>query len=479
MEHPLLVVDDDLGGAQIEQPLQPVVPVDHAAVQVVQVRRREPAAVELDHRAQVGRDDRHRFEDHRPGVVDPATVVVPAVERRDDLQALDGLLATLGRQGTTAVGRVDLLAQLDLFLVEVDPVDEAADRLGAHAALEVVLVAEPQLPPQELVLDDLAPVQGPELLEGPLGQVDLVLVAVASGRDLLLDGPLTGLYLRVARPVLLQLGELGLQGLEPAVDVEVASLLDVGDLLGQLGLQVGQVLVALVLVHPGDQVGGEVDDLLQLLGLQLLPGLGAHEEIGQPASGPAQVPDVHDRGGQLDVAHPLAAHLGPGDLHPAALTDDPLEPDALVLPAVALPVLRRTEDLLAEETVLFGTQRAVVDRLRLLHLAVGPAADRPGRGQPDLQLVKRVDVECGQEKLLSAARRSSSSSDPRSGRLMSMPSSSAVRNTSSSSSCISISSPVTDNTSTSRHRDCISLMSTLKLSGIPGSGMFSPFTIAS
>ena len=62
---------------------------------------------------------------------------------------------------------------------------------------------------------------------------------------------------------------------------------------------------------------------------------------------------------------------------------------------------------------------------------------------------------------------------------MSMPSSSAVRNTSSSISRISISAPSADSTSTLRHSACISLMSTLKLSGMPGSGMFSPFTMAS
>ena len=60
LQHPLLVVDDDLGRLQVQQPLQPVVPVDHAAVQVVQVRRGEPAAVELHHGAQVRRDDRDR-----------------------------------------------------------------------------------------------------------------------------------------------------------------------------------------------------------------------------------------------------------------------------------------------------------------------------------------------------------------------------------------------------------------------------------
>ena len=37
LQHALLVVDDDLGRAEVEQPLEAVVPVDDAAVQVVQV----------------------------------------------------------------------------------------------------------------------------------------------------------------------------------------------------------------------------------------------------------------------------------------------------------------------------------------------------------------------------------------------------------------------------------------------------------
>ena len=151
--------------------------------------------------------------------------------------------------------------------------------------------------------------------------------------------------------------------------------------------------MALVLVDEGDEVGGEVDDLLELLGLQLLLRLDAGEEVGQPAAGAAEVPDVHDGGAELDVAHPLTTHLGARDLDAAALADDALEADALVLAAVALPVAGRPEDLLAEQAVLLGTQRAVVDRLRLLHLTVRPGADVVGRGQTDLQLVEHVDVE--------------------------------------------------------------------------------------
>ena len=79
---------------------------------------------------------------------------------------------------------------------------------------------------------------------------------------------------------------------------------------------------------------------------------------------------MHDRRGQLDVAHALTTHFRARDFDATALTDDALETDALVLAAVALPVASWSEDLLAEESVLLRTQRAVVDGLGLFHLAV-------------------------------------------------------------------------------------------------------------
>ena len=116
LQHALLVVDDDLGRAQVEQPLQAVVAVDDPAVEVVQVGRGEAATVELDHRAQLRRDHRHGLEDHGAGVVGPTAVVVAPVEGGDDLQPLDGLLLALHRQRLAALGRVDGLAELALLL---------------------------------------------------------------------------------------------------------------------------------------------------------------------------------------------------------------------------------------------------------------------------------------------------------------------------------------------------------------------------
>ena len=196
-------------------------------------------------------------------------------------------------------------------------------------------------------------------------------------------------------PAGLELGQLLLELLEATVDLEVALALELGDLFGELALEGGQVLVAALLVDPGDEVGREVDDLLELLGLQLLAGLGAHEQVRQPAAGAAQVPDVHDGGGELDVAHALAPHLRARDLDAAALADDAPEADALVLAAVALPVLGGTEDLLAEEPVLLRAQGPVVDGLGLLDLSVGPRADGLRGGQSDTELVEIVDVQHG------------------------------------------------------------------------------------
>jgi hypothetical protein len=93
LEHPLLVADDDLRRAQLEQPLEAVVAVDHAPVEVVQVGRGEAAAVQLDHRAQVRRDDRQDRQDH------PLRAVAGLAERLDQAQPLDRLLAALAGGG--------------------------------------------------------------------------------------------------------------------------------------------------------------------------------------------------------------------------------------------------------------------------------------------------------------------------------------------------------------------------------------------
>ena len=134
LQQPLLVVDDRLGRVERLDLLQPVVAVDDAAVEVVQVRGGEAAAVELHHRAQFRRDDGDDVQDH------PLRPVPGLAEGLGDLQPLDGAGAL------RAGGLLDLLAQLAAQLVEIDLLEQFADRGGAQVgAVELLVVAPVRL----------------------------------------------------------------------------------------------------------------------------------------------------------------------------------------------------------------------------------------------------------------------------------------------------------------------------------------------
>ncbi len=75
------------------------------------------------------------------------------------------------------------------------------------------------------------------------------------------------------------------------------------------------------------------------------------------------------RHNELDVTHALTAYLLLCDLHLTTVASDALVTYALVLSAMALVVLDRTEDCLAEQTVALGLVGAVVDGLRFQHFA--------------------------------------------------------------------------------------------------------------
>jgi hypothetical protein len=127
-----------------------------------------------------------------------------------------------------------------------------------------------------------------------------------------------------------------------------------------------------------------IDDDVRLVVQHALQVADRHvQQVADPARDRLEEPDMGNGNGQLDVAQPLATHLGLRHLHAAAVADDPAVADPLVLAAVALPVLDGAEDLLAEEPVPLRLEGAVVDRLRLRHLAMRPAPDGLRRGQHD------------------------------------------------------------------------------------------------
>jgi len=101
-----------------------------------------------------------------------------------------------------------------------------------------------------------------------------------------------------------------------------------------------------------------------------------------------QEPDVRNGRGQLDVPHAIAPHLGERDFDAALLADDAAILHALVLAAQALVVLDGTENAGAEQAVALRLEGPVVDRLRLLDLAIRPGADALRAGDRDADLIE-------------------------------------------------------------------------------------------
>ena len=129
LQHALLVAHDDLGRLQLQQPREAVVAVDDAAIQVVQVRGREAAAVQRHERAQVGRQHRQHLQHH------PARLDARALEGLHHLQAL-GVLLDL------ELGARHVVADLLDLGIEIHVLQQLLDALGAHQRDELVAVLE-------------------------------------------------------------------------------------------------------------------------------------------------------------------------------------------------------------------------------------------------------------------------------------------------------------------------------------------------
>ena len=145
LQHPLLVADDHVGRVQLLQALEPVVAVDHAAVEVVQVAGREAPAVERHQRPQVRRDHRDHLEDHVLGLV------AGLPEGVEHLEALADLLA-LGLAG----GVAHLVAQALALPLHVERGEQVADRGGADPDLEGLAAVALARLGERLVVQQLA-----------------------------------------------------------------------------------------------------------------------------------------------------------------------------------------------------------------------------------------------------------------------------------------------------------------------------------
>ena len=213
---------------------------------------------------------------------------------------------------------------------------------------------------------------------------------------------------RVARCVsssALVRGELGVELVGLQVELGLQLVLELGQALAGLAaaalgllLDRGEGTLARLLIDVGDDVQREVEDALQVARADV-------EQDAQARRRALEIPDVADGARQLDVAHPLATDLAAGDLDAALVADDALVADALVLAAVALPVLGRTEDALVEEAVLLRLERAVVDGLGLRDLALRPLPDLVRAGERDPDRAEIIDLEHGSPPRRRLARR--------------------------------------------------------------------------
>ena len=128
LQHPLFVADDDARRAQLDQPLQTVVTVDDAPIEVVEVRGRESAAIERHERTQIRRDHRNNLHDH------PFRTVAGIEEVLNDLETLHQFLLLQVRRGVGKLG-----AQIARDLFEIHAGKHLVDRFCADIGRELVL----------------------------------------------------------------------------------------------------------------------------------------------------------------------------------------------------------------------------------------------------------------------------------------------------------------------------------------------------
>ena len=279
LKHALFVAHDHVRSFELHQFLQAVVAVDDAPIEVVEIARREAAAVEGHERPQLGRDDGNDVQDH------PLGPVIRFTESLDDFQTLGEFELLLKRRF-----RLHRLAKTLRELFDLDASQKLFDSLRAHLGLELALVFLTHLP-----------------------------VALLRQKLVLFERRLAGI---------------------------------------------------------DHDIGLEIENPLQIAERHV-------EQMTDAAREAFEEPDMRHGAGELDMSEPLAPHFRLSNLHTAFVANDAAVLHALVLAAQALPVGYGPEDLGAEKTIPLRFEGAVVDRLRLCHLAMRPGADLFGRCQTD------------------------------------------------------------------------------------------------
>src|SRR4029077_14409867 len=129
LKHALFVAHDDVRRAQFHELLQPVVAVDDAAIEVVQIGSGEATAVERHQRAQLRRKNRNHVENH------PLRLVAALAEGFENFEALGELDALLQRRI-----HLHLFAELFGELVHFDAAEQFLDSFRAHLGGELARI---------------------------------------------------------------------------------------------------------------------------------------------------------------------------------------------------------------------------------------------------------------------------------------------------------------------------------------------------
>src|ERR1700691_668188 len=125
LQHAFFVAHDDFGSVQVHQLLQPVVAVDDAAIQVVQVGGGETSTIEWNQWTQLGWNHRQHVENH------PLRLVAALAESLDNLQPF-GIFQALLQRGFV----LHLLAQFARKRIDFNALEKLLDCFRAHHGLK-------------------------------------------------------------------------------------------------------------------------------------------------------------------------------------------------------------------------------------------------------------------------------------------------------------------------------------------------------
>ena len=342
LKHTRFVPDNDVRRIELEHPLQTVVTVDDSAVEVIEVGGCISAAVQHDHRADIGRNHRQNCHNH------PFRTVAGLTECLKDFEALQQLAALLALlRGCADGGFFIQLAHLafELFTCHDKVILPffvlCTDAEGAFAAISAELTVFAGF---ELIRFQI------ELAFGNQPVAEFIIAILAVFLQQVQDCLCTDFRLKTA-----------------GVLRHCSGIFFFGQgLLLEKTCHILSLMHRIRLAGIGNDIFCEINDCFEIL-------LGdIAEYLTDAGRGSLEVPDMRDRSRQLNVTHALAANLCAGDFNAAVRADLALEAHLLELAAVALPVFGRSENLFAEQAALFGLLCAVVDCFRTLNLAVAP-----------------------------------------------------------------------------------------------------------